>query len=233
MTDWITQHLSLSVEWPAGARPPAWNLARTRDMAKALAQVHPLFAELSPRGRGGSFETMEAMPLVDDLTVEQWLDLARLHGRRSDADPGTTIVFWNRRRAEGEAQLVEIHYDQPGGPAHPRLPRRPNEIRFPALPPQMQARNTILSLIGACIDAFDAHRADVAWLMQAPVRPMEPARSTLAYRLLWLGENVAFPEDAETRYRYPADHPEPEGSDPWRGGTLYRWPDADLEASIR
>ena len=93
MTDWITQHLSLSVEWPAGARPPAWNLARTRDMAKALAQVHPLFAELSPRGRGGSFETMEAMPLVDDLTVEQWLDLAWLHGRRSDADPGTAIVF--------------------------------------------------------------------------------------------------------------------------------------------
>ncbi|RZM24783.1 MAG: hypothetical protein EOP67_45960 [Sphingomonas sp.] len=96
----------------------------------------------------------------------------------------------------------------------------------------MQARDTLLSLIGACIDAFDAHRADVAWLMQAPVRPMEPARSTLAYRLLWLGEGVAFPEDAEARYRYPVDHPEPERSDPWRGGTLYCWPDADLEASV-
>jgi hypothetical protein len=133
----------------------------------------------------------------------------RLYGRRSDADLGTTIIFWNRRRAEGEAQLVEIHYDQTGRPAHPRLPRRPNEIRFPALAPQMQARDTLVSLIEACIDAFDAYRADVAWLMQAPVRPMKPARSTLAYRLLWLGKGVAFPEDAEARYRYPGDHPNP------------------------
>jgi hypothetical protein len=202
--------MRISCAWNAGVSPLSHNIDMTLRFHKAIRDLHPLLAEMSPKGNKSGYAAMLKNPSIHDMDQTQWHKLFRQNGDyfpdgRVDYQ-GNYIAFWNRNTAEDDSIIFTIRYDSidlngmgfgfPGAIKDPQIP---------------------MAILKAEIESFDAHKGQIY-----SSRRDEPLNTPIWQ--LWIKKGVAW-EVAINRYRLdPAQGPY-SSAEPWLGGTLYTWPE--------
>ncbi len=193
------------------------NYARILDLVTKLADVHPLFAQFSCKGRAGGWRPMEAEPLLKDVTPEYWLK--ELNRRRHDVGLSTSVDFWNRRRKDDETTGITCVLNALNNWLH-------NQCYISYLWPPFFDPEIMDGIARAFIDSFKCYRVQYVYFVHGPDRPNGESSMRTVFYQLWTKDGTSFPKPGE-HSRYPADHPAPSISEPWHGGTRYSWPEND------
>ena len=214
------KRLRITVNIPNGVHSHEDNFARTVDLAARLAKVHPLLSELSWTGRLSGWKKRLTLPQIKNVTLDQWIEN---FDKNFDWDMpvlGAAVNFWNRRSAKHEKFMMVGHYNRSDN-------EEPNNFFVTTQPivPQLIKPDIMDAMMVAFIDAFDATRADYICSDQS-------SGDYLKYIYqLWLKDGTPFPE-AGKDYSMSADHPQPEISEPWHGGTRHIWPQHEPRAFL-
>jgi hypothetical protein len=207
---------SIFCEYPRGTHPQAENFARTQDLMQRLGKIHPLFAQISPKGKAGSWKRMESEPLLKDITLEQWLGYYKLRMHKDpsdDYDFGCTLSYWNRERSKEKCILIACQYN------HNYHDRR-NDTRIIGMAPELIQPDILPRIMEAFITAFDGE-----WGQYSCYDSDKPVR--FSHYQIWIKDGLPDPVPGEST-RYPEGHaPLPDNPVAWLGGRLYTWPQHD------
>jgi hypothetical protein len=202
--------MRFSSVWDAGISPLSHNIDMTLRFHKAIRDLHPLLAEMAPKGNKSGYTAMLKTPSIHDMDETQWHKLFRQNGDyfpdgRVDAY-GVHIEFWNRNATEDDTIIFNARYNAADLNAM--------GFNFPAA---ITAPEVPMAILKAEIEGFGAHKGQI----YSP-RHSEPLDTPIW--LLWIKDGVPW-EVAIENYRLdPAQGPHT-SAEPWLGGTLYTWPD--------
>ena len=163
---------------------------------------------------------MLTQPLLKNVTLDQWIENS---DRCFDWDMpvlGAAIDFWNRHSEKRKKFKMTGHYNRP-------VNEKANNffVTTEFTIPELFEPDLMEAIMMAFIDSLDAYRADYICCDVGGEDVLQ-----LLYQL-WHKEGTPFPE-AGKDFRMSADHPQPEISEPWHGGTRHIWPQHEPRAFL-
>ena len=203
--------------WGPRAAPLVVHIGQAVSFARRLQDIHPLFAEISPKGNRGGYKNMLMQPLIWDMTPEQWEETFE-HSRNRDGsfvydEFGYTVEYWNRHTRDEECIVYQIHCNDT---------RTGNGVSLANLPQALNTPDFLEAIMLAIMEVFDTDNADICRIVKTDKAP--PGFSL--FRMHW---KTWVKQGGSGPWPYSPDWEqaicgEPATAEPWHGGTLYIWP---------
>jgi hypothetical protein len=209
----------LSIETPLGVHSHEENFARTLDLMRRLANIHPLLSQVSLADREFDWDNLLNEPLVRDISLEEWI--TRFDKNMSDnPNLGSTISFWNRHSADNEKFIIAGTYNDQN------IETIANSIVIShPLNQALIEKDLLDDIMIAVIDSFGAN---CGYYHCTVYEPEDYNHCTYTYKL-WLRDGEPYPKRSEATW---CNEGPPILSESWHCGTRYMWPEYEPRAFL-